>query len=110
MHAGLGNLRGQFVKLVRGVLHFPELFLDGLHLLVQIVFALALFHLGLDPTADALFHPQQVDLGLHQLDQVFQPRLDVDQLQHPLFFLDLYRHMGRDGIGQAAGVIYARER
>ena len=109
VHARLGDLRGQLVKLVRGVLHLAELLLDGLHLLVQIVFALALFHLCLDAAADALFHAQQVDLGPHELDQVFQPRLDLDQFQHPLFFLDLDRHMGRNGIGQAAGVINARE-
>ena len=47
-----------------------ELLLDRLHLLVEVVLALALLHLPLDAAADALLHLQDVDLGLELREQV----------------------------------------
>jgi hypothetical protein len=49
-----------------------ELFLDRLHLLVQVVLALALLHLPLHAAADALFDLHDVDLGLEELEQLLE--------------------------------------
>src|SRR2546427_6632745 len=43
--------------------------LDRLHLLVQVVLALALLHLALDAPADAFLDLQDVDLGLELRQQ-----------------------------------------
>ena len=54
---------------VGALLALAELLLDRLHLLVQVVLALALLHLALDAAADALLDLQDVDLGLEQRQQ-----------------------------------------
>ena len=87
-----------------------ELLLDGLDLLVEIVLALALLHLPLDPSADALFHLQDVDLGLELRHQVLEAQLDVEHLQHLLLLLQLERQMRGHGVGQAAGLVDALQR
>ena len=50
-----------------------ELLLDRLHLLVQVVLALALLHLPLDAAADALLDLQDVDLAFEEAEQVLEP-------------------------------------
>jgi hypothetical protein len=54
---------GQFVSAVRS---FAQLLLDRLELFAQIVFALGLPHLALDPVADPLLDLEHVDLALHE--------------------------------------------
>ena len=83
LQLGLGLLPG-FLGHVRGLdalfhlvevgalFHIAQLFLDRLDLLVQVVLALALLHLLLDATADALLDLQDVELGLHQRQQVLE--------------------------------------
>jgi hypothetical protein len=58
---------------VRAFFAVAQFLLDGLDLLVQVVLALALFHLALDAATDALVDLQDVDLVLQQLEQLFQP-------------------------------------
>jgi hypothetical protein len=59
-HAGGLDLLVQFFE-VGTFLAFAEFLLDGLDLFVQVVLALALFHLALDAAADALFDLEDVD-------------------------------------------------
>ena len=63
---GLGDLLLELGQLVAAVLAFAQLLLDRLELLVQIVLALGLLHLALDPAADALLDLQHADLALHE--------------------------------------------
>ena len=46
---------------VRAFILFAQFALNGFHLLIQVVIALAFFHLPFDPATDALFYLQDVD-------------------------------------------------
>ena len=87
-----------------------ELFLNGLHLLIQVVLALAALHLFLHATTNALLDLQQVDLGIQQGQHVFHASAQVDDFEDFLLLLDLQRHVGRHGIDQAPRLIDAVER
>ena len=51
----------------------PELLLNGLHLLIQVVLLLGLLHLLLDARADLLLDLEDLNLALHQLVELLQP-------------------------------------
>ncbi|MCY1413172.1 hypothetical protein D9M71_285980 [compost metagenome] len=87
-----------------------ELFLNGLHLLIQVVLALAALHLLLHAATDAFLDLQQVDFGIQQGQHVLDPCRQVDDFQDFLLLLDLQRHMRGHGIDQAARLINAVER
>ena len=106
-HAGIGDPAGQFLDVVRRVVQLAELLLDRLHLLVEVVLALALLHLRLDPAADALLHLLHVDLAFDQADQQFQPLADVGALQQALLVGQAHADVRGDGIGQARRVVDA---
>ena len=74
----------QFVDFIRRVIHLAELFLNRLHLLVEIVLALAFFHLLLDPPADAFLDLKKINLRIHQGLKVFQSYLHISDLQNAL--------------------------
>ncbi len=67
----------QFGHLVAAVLAVAEFLLDRLHLLVEVIFALGLFHLALDARADALFDLQDGNLAFHEAERLFKARLDA---------------------------------
>jgi hypothetical protein len=81
------------------VFQLAELLLDGLHLLVEVVLALALLHLLLDAAADALLDLQQVDLA--SISHQCSMRSRSSDFQHLLLLFELERHVGGDGVGQA---------
>ena len=95
---------------VGALLALAELLLDRLHLLVQVVLALALLHLPLDAAADALLDLQDVDLGLELRQQVLEALLDLEHLEHLLLLLELERQVRRHRVGEAAGFVDAGER
>ena len=109
-HAGGLDLALELGDLVVAVVDLSELLLNGLHLLIQVVLALALLHLLLDAAADALFDLQHVDLALDQPEHVLEPGAQVDDLQHLLLFAELQRHVGRCRVREAAGLLDARQR
>ena len=109
-HAGFLNLDLKIGKLVRYVVHFAELFLNGLHLLIQVILALAPFHLLLDATANAPFDLQYVDFAINNAENVLQPGFDVLHFENFLLLRELKRHMRGDGIGQAARFVDTAER
>ena len=91
----LGQLRGldalfELGKIVLAVL-VAEFLLNGLHLLIQIIFALGLLHLPLDTRADALFDLQHRDFAFHQRQALFEPLGDRGHFQHGLAVGDLDR-------------------
>jgi hypothetical protein len=92
------------------LLALAELLLDRLHLLVQVVLALALLHLPLDAAADALFDLQDVDLGLELRQEVLEALLDVEHLEHLLLLLELERQVRRHGVGEAPRLVDAGKR
>ena len=109
-HAGLGDLLLELGDLVAALVHLAELFLNGLHLLIQVVLALALLHLRLDAAADALLDLQHVHLALDGDQDVLEALAHVEDLQHLLLLGELERHVRRDGVGQAPGLLDAGER
>ncbi len=114
---GLGFLRhlgglDLLVHLVEiGVLvALAKLLLDRLDLLVQVVLALALFHLPLDSTADALLDLKDVDLAFEQTEQVLEPLADVLHFEDFLLLLELQRQVRGNRVGQPAAIVDARHR
>ncbi|MCY1428602.1 hypothetical protein D9M71_444920 [compost metagenome] len=87
-----------------------QLLLNGLHLLIQVVLALAAFHLFLDPAADAFFHLQQVDFSVQQRHDMLDTGSQVEDLEDFLLLLDLQRHVRSHGIDQASWLVDAVER
>ena len=83
--------------------------MNGLHLLIQVVLALAFFHLLLNSPADAFFNLKQINLRLHQAHQMFKTLGQIGNLQHILLLLKIEAHMRGDSIGQAVGIFYATD-
>jgi hypothetical protein len=109
----LGHARGldllfQFLE-VGTFFAVAEFLLDRLDLLVEVVLALALLHLALDAATDALFHLQDVDFVLEQLQQLFQALGDVEQVEDGLLGFELERQVRRDRVGQATRIVDARD-
>ena len=82
-----------------------ELFLNSLDLLIQVILALAFFHLAFDTATDALFHLENIDFAFHQAHQVFQTAPYRKHLKYFLFLLQLERQMRGNGIGQTPSLI-----
>ncbi len=108
--AGVLDALLQLVDFVVALIDIAELLLNGLHLLIQVVLALAAFHLLLHATANALFDLQQVDLGIKQRKYVFDARREVGDFENLLLLPDLQRHMRSHGIDQTRGLIDAAQR
>ena len=87
---GLGDLRFQLGHFAFAVLAVAQLLLNGLHLLIQIIFALGALHLGFDAGLDLFLDLQDAHFALHQAIDLFQPLADRKRLQHFL----LLRHVG----------------
>ncbi|EGE55682.1 hypothetical protein RHECNPAF_890098 [Rhizobium etli CNPAF512] len=102
---GLGDALFQFAHLVAAFLAVAELLLDRLHLLIEVIFALGLFHLALDARADALFDLQDRDLAFHEAESLFETLLDAGGFQHLLLLGDLDRQVRCDRIGELGIVV-----
>ncbi|MNZ91765.1 hypothetical protein D3C78_1107600 [compost metagenome] len=93
--------------LVRRVVHLAQFFLNRLHLLIQIVLALAFFHLLFDAVTDTFFNLKQVNFRFHHRHQVFQTFGDIEHLQYRLLVAEFQRHVRGDGIRQARSIVDA---
>jgi hypothetical protein len=102
---GLLDRLFQLGQLVTAVLGFAELLLDRLQLLVQVILALGLLHLALDPAADALFHLEHADLALHEGKDLLQAIAHLNALQELLLLRDLEGEMGGHRVRQLAGIV-----
>ncbi len=100
----------ELAQLVLALLELAQLLLDRLHLLVQVVLALGLLHLALDPRADALLDLEDRDLALHEAVEPLQPLAQRADLQELLLVGDLEGQMGRDGVGELARLLDLAER
>ncbi len=109
-HAGRLDALLELRELVRRILHLAELLLNGLHLLIQVVLALALLHLLLHAAADALLDAQHVDLAVDEAEHVLEPLPDARDLEHLLLLGQLQRHLRRDGVGEPPRRVDAGQR
>ena len=108
-HTGLFDLVLDLLHLVGRVFHLAEFLLNGLHLLIQVVLALRLFHLLLDAATDALFDLEDVDLALNESDDVLKPSARAIGFEDGLLVFEPQAQMRGDGIREAAGIIHAGE-
>ncbi len=95
---------------VGAVFALAELLLDRLDLLVQVVLALALFHLAFYAATDALLDLHDVQFCFQQAQQMFKALAHIEYLQHFLFLFQLQGQVCGDGIGQTAGIVDAGQR
>ncbi|MNJ37533.1 hypothetical protein D3C77_323530 [compost metagenome] len=100
----------QLFDFVVPFLAVAQLFLNGLHLLIQVVLALAALHLLLDATADTLLDLQQVDFSIQQGHDMLDTGRQVEDLENFLLLLDLQGHVRGHGVDQAPWLIDAVER
>ncbi|EKD60156.1 MAG: hypothetical protein ACD_54C00910G0002 [uncultured bacterium] len=92
--------RFKFGQLVLAILAVAQLLLNGLHLLIQIIFALGALHLAFHPGLDLLFDLQHRHFALHLAIDLFQPLGDVQGFQQVLLQRHIHAQMPRDQIGQ----------
>ena len=96
----------QFGQLVAfAFLAVAQLGLDRLHLLVEVIFALGLFHLALDPAPDAPLHLEHAQFAFHETVDHFEPLDRVGFGQQRLLVGDLGADMRSDGIRQLGRVL-----
>ncbi len=104
---GLGDLAGELGELV--ALPFlalvAELALDRLQLLVEIIFALGLLHLALDPASDLLLDLEHSQLALHEGEHHLQPPDRVELGEQRLLVGHLDVDVGGDRIGELRGLL-----
>ncbi len=100
----------QLFDFVVAFVTIAQLFLNGLHLLIQVVLALAALHLFLDATANALLDLQQIDFAVEQCQHVFDTGRQINDFENFLLLLDLEGHMGRHRIDQSPRLIDAVKR
>ena len=94
---------GEFVAFA--VIAAAKLGLDRLQLLVEVIFALGLFHLALHAATDLALHLQHAKFALHEREHHFEPLHRIVFAQQGLLFRDARRQIGRDGISQLAGIL-----
>ena len=87
-----GNFGQVFLCLAQGVLPFPQLFVDGLDLLPQVIIPLALVHLDLDLVLDVLLQLEDVGLLGKHPQQKLHPPPGILGLQQELLFVKA--HLG----------------
>ena len=106
---GLADLFGKLRNLVAAVVITAELVLDRLQLLIQIIFALGLFHLALHAPADAPLHLQHRQFAFHEGHDHLEPLERVAFDEQCLLVGNLGIDCGGNGIGQLARVIDVAE-
>ena len=97
----LGDLAPQLVDIVE-VAVLTQLVTDHVHLLAQVVIALALVDTGLRLLHDILLDRHDEDLVLHRVDQHLEPVGKVDGLEDDLLDLYVEDDIGRNEIGEFA--------
>jgi hypothetical protein len=109
-HPGLFDLLLEVAEIISGFIQITQFFLDGLHLFVEVILALALLHLGLDPATDALFELEHIDLAFDQCHQLLDPLSQIRSFEHALLVFDADAEMSGDGVGLATDVVDAGQR
>ena len=87
---------GDVVALVR----IAKFFLNGLHLLIQIVLALCLLHLTFDTRTNLFLDLQNRDFAFHQCVDALKALGNRGGFKHVLLVGDFHRQVRSDGIGQ----------
>ncbi len=106
-HLCLFDLLLQLFDLVALLVLAPQFLLDRLHLLVEVVLLLRLLHLLLDARLDLAIHLELVDLRFEQRRDPVEPFDRRDDFEQVLLLVDADDEVGRDGVGELAGIVDA---
>src|SRR5690554_541899 len=108
--AGLLELLLQLFKIVVTLTQIAHLFLDGLHLFVQVILPLAALHLLLHAATDAFFNLDQVDLAVQFAQQQVYPLAYIQGFQQFLLLRNAHIQVRGHGVYQALQLIDAGKR
>ena len=108
--ARLLDLLAQLGELVAALVLAPQLLMDGLDLLVEVVLLLGLLHLLLDLHVDPLVDVDLLDLDVEQVVKALQALVGVDQLEQRLLLGGRHHQVGREDVGDAVGVVELQRR
>ena len=95
----LGDLFFQLSQLTAAIFAFAQFFLNRLHLLVQIIFALGFLHLTLHAPANFLLNLQHADFAFHMAENGLKAFFDIDDFQQGLLFIKADIQMTGNRIG-----------
>ena len=109
-HLLLAQLVFQLLDLVLELVLLAEFFLDRAHLLVEVVLFLGLLHLLLDPSTDALFDFEDLQLRAHIAEDLLQPLGRIGGLQQRLLLFELDPQMPDQLVGQIGRIVDRRDR
>ena len=104
-HFCVFQLGFNLIQLVNAIFIFAQFLLNGLHLLVQIIFTLGLFHLPFDPVTHPLFHLQCADFAFHIAKHPLKPYMDIEIFKKLLLFGNLDSQMRGDHVGNFVGFV-----
>ena len=105
-HAGGFDLLPQLFGIAGGFVLLAQFFLDGLHLLAQVVLALRLLHAVLHFALDLVAQLLDFQFLGQVLVDLLQPNLHVGRLQHVLLVARRQRRQrGGDEVDHAAGIV-----
>jgi hypothetical protein len=96
----LGDARLKFGHLVLAILAVTQFLLNGLHLLIQVIFALGALHLAFHAGLDLFLDIQDAHFALHVAKDLFKPQPDVQRFQKFLLLRDTHPQMACGQIGQ----------
>ena len=103
-HAGGFDALLQLVDLA--LLAAPQLLLDGLDLLVEVVFFLGLFHLPLHAALDGAVDVELLDFDIEHFGHPRQAVDRIEDFEQLLLLFDGELEIGPHGIGQLARVVH----
>ena len=109
-HLGFGDGRLQFGDLRRALVTFTQLLLDRAHLLAQQVLAIHVANRLLGALVDFARDLEHFDAARQELEQLVQPRLEVEGFQQRLLFLGTDVHQTGDQVREARGTLDALQR
>ena len=96
--------RAVFVGGAFGSCVFAQLGLDRLHLLAEVVFALALVDVALDVGLDLVGDFEQVDFTREEVHEAVEPLFELGCFEELLFFLGGDTEVGGDEVDEKRGV------
>ena len=101
-HAAFGDLAAEGVHLTAAIA--AELVMDGLELFAQVVLALILLDLIADAVLDALLERGNVEITLDKSGHADQPFMWVDLFEQILALDRVRKELGREKVGEMAGI------
>ena len=108
-HLLLAQLVLELLDLVLGLVLLAELLSDRAHLRVEVVLFLGLLHLLVDPTTDALFDLQDLQLRAHIAEDFLQALGRIGGLQQGLLVLQLDPQIPDQLVGQVGRIVDRRD-